>query len=498
MNFVTTKTAADTINTECLILGVFREKMIGETAKYIDKISKKSISKLITSGDIKTGLGSTKIINNLESVKAKRVLIVGLGNRDSFEADEYKKACESAMKSISGIKLNNFANYLIVEKVKDLNNYYKSRYFIEAYFSSIYQFNQLKTGKKNKISTPTKIIMGASNSGDSAKIKLGCEHGKSISVGVNIAKDLGNLPANICTPTYLANESKKLAKKYKKMSVKILNEGALKKLKMDSFLSVTAGSKEPAKMIVMEYKGAKKQRPHVLVGKGVTFDTGGISIKPSAKMDEMKYDMCGAATVIGVICAVAEMKLPINLNVVVPACENRPSSSATLPGDIVKSMSGQTIEILNTDAEGRLILCDALTYSERFNPKYIVDVATLTGACVVALGHIRTAIMSNNEELSNKLIDAADKASDKAWKMPMGNEYDIQLKSNFADMANIGSGYGGSITAACFLGRFTKNMKWAHLDIAGTAWKSGAQKGSTGRPVPMLSEFILNQSKKNS
>ena len=212
----------------------------------------------------------------------------------------------------------------------------------------------------------------------------------------------------------------------------------------------------------------------------------------------MKYDMCGAATVIGAICAVAEMKLPINLNVVVPACENRPSSSATLPGDIVKSMSGQTIEILNTDAEGRLILCDALTYSERFNPKYIVDVATLTGACVVALGHIRTAIMSNNEDLSNNLMDAADKASDKAWKMPMGSEYDNQLKSNFADMANIGSGYGGSITAACFLGRFTKNMKWAHLDIAGTAWKSGAQKGSTGRPVPMLSEFIINQSKKNS
>ena len=326
MNFVTTKTAADTINTECLILGIFRGKMIGETAKYIDKNSKKSISKLIASGDIKTGLGNTKIINNMEGVKAKRVLIVGLGSQESFGADEFKKSCESAMNSISGIKLNNFANYLIIEKVKSTNNYYKSRYFVEAYFSSIYQFDQLKTGKKNKISTPAKIIMGISNSGDSEKIKLGCEHARSISVGVNIAKDLGNLPANICTPTYLANQSKKFAKRYKKMSVKILNEGTLKKLKMNSFLSVTAGSKEPAKMIVMEYKGAQKQRPYVLVGKGVTFDTGGISIKPSAKMDEMKYDMCGAATVIGAICAVAEMKLPINLNVVVPACENRPSS----------------------------------------------------------------------------------------------------------------------------------------------------------------------------
>ncbi len=328
-------------------------------------------------------------------------------------------------------------------------------------------------------------------------MKLGCKHAEAIGSGIEIAKDLGNLPANICTPTYLAKESQKIAKKYNNLSTRILNESALKKLKMNSFLSVTAGSKEPAKLIVMQYKGAKLEKPFILVGKGVTFDTGGISIKPSAAMDEMKFDMCGAASVIGTINAVAKMKLPINLTVIVPACENRPSSTATLPGDIIKSMSGQTIEILNTDAEGRLILCDALTYAERFKPKYIIDVATLTGACVIALGHHRTAIMSNNDELSNKIMNAGDRSMDQGWKMPMGIEYETQLKSNFADIANIGGRYGGSITAACFLGKFTKKMKWAHLDIAGTAWKSGSKKGSTGRPVSMLTDFMINQSRLN-
>jgi len=263
---------------------------------------------------------------------------------------------------------------------------------------------------------------------------------------------------------------------------------------MHSLLSVTAGSKEPAKLIIMHYNGAGSKPPLVLVGKGVTFDTGGISIKPSAAMDEMKYDMCGAATAIGTMAVIAKLQLPINLKIVVPACENRPSSTATLPGDIVKSMSGKTIEILNTDAEGRLILCDALTYAERFKPEYIIDIATLTGACVIALGHHRTAIMSNDEKLSDLLSMAGEKSLDRAWKMPMGSEYEAQLKSNFADLANIGGRDGGMITAACFLGKFTKNMKWAHLDIAGTAWVSGAKKGSTGRPVPLLSEFIIQQS----
>ena len=494
MNYVTSLKSASEVKTDCLIIGVFNKNNLGIAAKNINDVSENIITKLCKSGDIDTAIGSTKIIHSAKNIKADRLLIVGLGDKDSFGHDEFRRVNQAAMNAIKNIKLTNFANYLFLDEALNTKDYYKGRHFIESYFSSIYQFDQLKTGIKKINPIIKKIIIGISSKNNSEKVKLGCTHGQAISLGSKIAKDLGNLPANVCTPSYLAKESKKFAKIYKKLSVKILNESMLKKLKMNSFLSVTAGSKEPAKLIEMHYKGAKNQKSHVLVGKGITFDTGGISIKPSAAMDEMKYDMCGAATVIGTIIAIAEMNLPVNLSVIVPACENRPSSTATLPGDIVKSMSGQTIEILNTDAEGRLVLCDALTYARRFKPKYIVDVATLTGACVIALGHHRTAIMSNSDELSDELMNAGDKSNDLCWKMPMGREYEMQLNSNFADMANIGGRYGGSITAACFLGKFTRNMKWAHLDIAGTAWTSGAKKGSTGRPVPLLSQFILNQS----
>jgi leucyl aminopeptidase len=292
---------------------------------------------------------------------------------------------------------------------------------------------------------------------------------------------------------YLARTAKKLASGNGKLTTKVLSEADMKRLGMGSLLSVTAGSTEPAKLIVMKYKNAGSSRPYVLVGKGVTFDTGGISLKPGAGMDEMKYDMCGAASVIGTMAAISRMQLPINVNVVVPAVENMPSSTATKPGDIVKSMSGQTIEVLNTDAEGRMILCDALTYSKRFKPEAIIDVATLTGACVVALGHHRSAIYANNDDLQDELFAAGKTSEDIGWPMPMGPQYAAQLKSNFADMANIGGGGGGSVTAACFLGKYTDGMNWAHLDIAGVAWKSGAQKGATGRPVPMLSEFLLSR-----
>ncbi len=279
-----------------------------------------------------------------------------------------------------------------------------------------------------------------------------------------------------------------------KLTTRILNEAEMKRLRMGSLLSVTAGTDEPAKLIVMQYKNGGSEKPVVLVGKGVTFDSGGISLKPGPAMDEMKFDMCGAAGVIGTMAAVVKMRLPINLVVVVPAVENLPSGNATKPGDIVTSMSGQTIEVLNTDAEGRLILCDALTYSKRFNPAIIIDVATLTGACVVALGAHRTGVMSNSDDLRNELVAAGEQAEDLAWPLPLGEDYAAQLKSNFADMANIGGPGGGAVTAGCFLGKFTDGMTWAHMDIAGTAWKSGAQKGATGRPVPLLSEMLLARS----
>jgi len=309
-----------------------------------------------------------------------------------------------------------------------------------------------------------------------------------------LARDLGNQPANVCTPTYLANTAKALAREHRSIRTRILNEADCRKLRMGSFLSVTAGSEEPARLIVLEYHGAGRGKaPVALVGKGVTFDTGGISLKPPAAMDEMKFDMCGAASVFGTFKAVAELELPVNLVGVVPACENMPSGVATKPGDIVKSMSGQTIEVLNTDAEGRLILCDAITYARRFKPAVVIDIATLTGACVIALGNLLSGLFSNDEGLSDALEAAGKRAEDRAWPMPVGEEYAEGLKSNFADFANVAGREGGAVTAACFLAKFTDGLKWAHLDVAGTAYQAGSQKSATGRPVPLLVDFLINQ-----
>ena len=308
-------------------------------------------------------------------------------------------------------------------------------------------------------------------------------------------RTLGNLPGNICTPTYLAAKALALGKAHKSIKTTVLEEKDMQKLGMGSFLSVTRGSEQPAKLITMEYAGAAKtQKPIVLVGKGITFDSGGISLKPGAEMDEMKYDMCGAASVLGTMQAIAEMGLKLNVVGVIPTCENMPSGTATKPGDIVTRMSGQTIEILNTDAEGRLILCDALTYSKKFNPDTVIDIATLTGACVIALGHVASGMFANEDELAKELIAAGEQSHDRIWQLPLWDDYQPLLDSNFADMANIGGRAGGTITAACFLSRFTKEYRWAHLDIAGTAWKSGKQKGATGRPVPLLTQYLINRS----
>jgi leucyl aminopeptidase len=332
--------------------------------------------------------------------------------------------------------------------------------------------------------SPTKALLKAA------------KEGQSIGSGMNIARELGNLPGNICTPSYLANQAKDLARKYLSLSASIVEEKKMRELGMGSFLSVTAGTDQPAKLIVLEYQGTdKKTKPHALVGKGITFDSGGISLKPGGGMDEMKFDMCGAASVFGAMNAIAELKLAVNVVAVVAAAENMPSSNATKPGDVVTSMSGQTIEVLNTDAEGRLVLCDALTYAERFKPQSVIDIATLTGACVVALGKHASALYSNQDDFAEVLLEAGKEVGDKAWHMPLWDEYQAQLHSNFADIANIGGPGGGSITAACFLSRFAKNMRWAHLDVAGTAWDSGANKGATGRPVALLTKYLINQSK---
>jgi leucyl aminopeptidase len=351
----------------------------------------------------------------------------------------------------------------------------------------------MKSSRQDSQPALERIGLALADKRDRDAATRGAAHGDAIATAMTLARDLGNLPPNVCTPTYLARAAQQLARDLKNVSTKIVNEPEMKRLGMNALLSVTAGASEPAKLIVMQYKGAARQAPIVLVGKGITFDTGGISLKPGPGMDEMKYDMCGAASVIAALSVIARLGLPLNVTAIVPACENVPSGTATLPGDIVKSMSGQTIEILNTDAEGRLILCDALTYARRFKPALVVDVATLTGACVIALGHHLTAIMSNDDKLAGQLAEAGAAADDRGWHMPLSEEFERQLKSNFADFANVGGREGGAITAACFLGKFTEGMRWAHLDIAGTAWRSGMRKGATGRPVPLLSEFLLRQ-----
>ena len=492
MKYFATTSAASRRAVDCVIVGVYNRGGLSAGAEDINAASGSALRNLIKSGDLSSDPGRCTILTGLAGVRAGRIAVVGLGKRTDLDVTVYRKSLTAAIKALDGSKTRQILNSLTLEPVRDSSPYYLARYSVETVADVLYRFSETKSKRAKKPMPLTALGHSIAKRGDAAKSGRGAEHGDAIANGVRLAKDLGNLPSNICTPSYLARTARKLAAGNGRLTTRVLNEAEMKKLGMGSLLSVTAGAVEPGKLIVMQYKGGSGA-PIVLVGKGVTFDTGGISLKPGAGMDEMKFDMCGAASVIGTMSAIARMKLAINLTVIVPAVENMPSGSATKPGDIVKSMSGQTIEVLNTDAEGRLILCDALTYARRFKPAAVIDVATLTGACVIALGHHRTAIYANDDALRNEVFAAGDQADDTGWPMPMDARYTAQLKSNFADMGNIGGPAGGSVTAACFLGKFTDGMTWAHLDIAGTAWKSGAQKGATGRPVPMLSEFLLSR-----
>jgi leucyl aminopeptidase len=495
MNYFTTTASATRLASNCIIIGTYERGKLGIATEEIDSATGGKIANMIRQGDVSTQLGSCSVLRDLDGVKAKRVLLVGLGSPANFGVSQYRKAVAAAVAAVRHSKINDITNYLALEDVQGTSPYYLARYTVETIGNALYKFDAMKSGSKKHGMPLKKISIALEKRGDAKQVTLGCQHADAIVAGMSLAKDLGNLPPNVCTPSYLARTAQQLAKKHRNLDTRVLNEAEIKRLGMHSFLSVTNGTSEPAKLIVMKYKGTTKQQPAVLVGKGITFDAGGISLKPGLGMDEMKYDMCGAASVMATIATVAQLKLPINLNVVIPTCENLPSSTATRPGDIVKSMSGQTIEILNTDAEGRLILCDALTYARRFKPETIIDVATLTGACVIALGHHRTAIMSNDDGLTEEIRASGVAADDRGWPMPMADEYESELKSNFADFANIGGREGGAITAACFLSKFTKDLRWAHLDIAGTAWRSGGQKGGTGRPVPMLTELMLRRAR---
>ncbi|MBS1131375.1 MAG: aminopeptidase Metallo peptidase family [Proteobacteria bacterium] len=480
----------------CVVVGVFESRKMTLPAELLDKASGGYISDIVRRGDMEGKAGSTLLLHSVPSTLCDRILLVGLGKEKDFREKEFASAIRTAVKVLNETGAFDASIFLTELPVRKRSIAWRVRQTAMIALDATYKFDQFKS-KKEEIRRPLrKLTISVERRNELAPAEEALAQGLAIAEGMAMAKTLGNLPPNICHPTYLAEQAQAMAEEFK-LGCEILDRAEMEKLGMHSLLSVARGSHQPPKLIVLTYKGARaSEKPIVLVGKGVTFDTGGISLKPGAEMDEMKYDMCGAASVLGTMQAVARMALPINLTVVVPATENMPGGNATRPGDIVTSMSGQTIEILNTDAEGRLILCDALTYAERFEPDTVIDVATLTGACVVALGSIATGLFANKDALARDLLDAGEDANDRGWHMPLWDDYQELLKSPFADMANIGGRWGGAISAACFLSRFTKKFDWAHLDIAGTAWKSGADKGATGRPVPMLAYYLLQRAGK--
>lgn len=488
-----TKNSAATLKTGCIVVGVFENKKLTSAAQQLN--TKGEIDAVIKSGDMTGKIGSSLLLRAVNGVTAERVLLVGLGDDPKKVSEKAViSAIQSAAKQLNGLAASDITVALPLAFERDIA--WNINQVVMYLRESIFRTDEYKS-KKDPIAANIKKIAIAVDSSEEKVAKIALTNSIALANGMELTKQLGNSPANYCTPTHLANTAKKIAADFK-MTVEVLDRKQIQALKMNSFLSVTAGTVEPPKFIVLKHMGGKaKDAPVVLVGKGITFDSGGISLKAGAGMDEMKYDMGGAGSVLGTMRAIGEMKLKLNVIAVIPTCENMPSGTATRPGDIVTSMSGQTIEVLNTDAEGRLILCDALTYVERFKPAAVIDVATLTGAIITALGYHTTGLFTRHDaahdQLAEELLSAGKQVSDAAWRMPIGDLYNEQLKSNFADIANIGGPSAGSITAACFLERFTKKYTWVHLDIAGTAWKSGAAKGSTGRPVPLLTTFLMNR-----
>ncbi len=479
------------LKSDCIVVGVFDGGKLSKAAQALDKAANRALSGLVARGDMKGKPASTVIMHGVPGIAAGRVMLVGLGKAGELNDRICVDILYAVFEVLKATPAKDAALYLTDETLGP-SAAWVIRQAAFAAARSTYHADRLKS--KPAKPAALKHVTFATLGKPAGELKTVLDQAAATAHGMNLAKDLGNLPGNVCTPSYLAKQAQELAKVHKSIKTTVLEEKDMQKLGMGSLLSVTRGSEEPAKLITLEYHGGdKKQRPIALVGKGITFDSGGISLKPGAEMDEMKFDMCGAASVLGTIQAIAEMGLALNVVGIIPSCENLPSGAATKPGDIVTSMSGQTIEILNTDAEGRLILCDALTYAAKFHPDTVIDIATLTGACVIALGHVASGMFSNQEDLARELVVASNESHDRIWQLPLWDDYQSQLDSNFADMQNIGGRPAGTITAACFLARFTKDYRWAHLDVAGTANISGKKKGSTGRPVPLLTQYLINR-----
>jgi leucyl aminopeptidase len=496
--------APEKAKTGCLVLAVFaggnpahgapaREgaPVLTRAAQLADRAAKGALRRVLAQGDLAGKAGSTLLLQKIPGLVAERVLLVSLGERGDFGVTAFRKAVRGVATALKGIGARDAALYVTDLVVRGRGLPWAVRNAALGLREAFYRFDQLKTQKKPSAPALAAVTLAIAGAPVTLQAQAALKEAVATADGADLARTLGNLPPNVCTPAYLADEAKKLARQFG-LGIEVLERREMEKLGMGALLAVTRGSHQPPKLIVLRYAGAgKKKRPLVLVGKGITFDSGGISLKPAPEMDEMKYDMSGAGSVLGTIRALAGMRAPVNVIGVVPSCENMPGGAGSRPGDVVTTLSGQTVEILNTDAEGRLILCDALSYAERFDPEAVVDIATLTDACVIALGHVATGLFANDQKLADEIRAAGEDAWDRVWQMPLWEDYQEQLRSNFADMANIGGRPAGSITAACYLARFTRKLRWAHLDIAGTAWRSGREKGSTGRPVPLLVRLAL-------
>ena len=482
---------AETVETPCVVVGVFDERMLSTAAQRIDAAAGGAITRLLESNDLSGKPGTTQPLFGLAGVKAARVLVVGLGDAKKFDAARYAKANVDATRALKGLPIDSAVSYLAELDVPGKDLAWKLRTAALASDAQAYKYTTTFKPREKSSRPELHALAFAASAGSDASV---LEHATAIAKGVRFARELGNLPPNICTPAYLAGEAHQLAKDHPGVICEVLEEEAMYKLGMGALLGVAQGSANKPRLIVLEWKGGgADEKPYALVGKGVTFDTGGISIKPSAGMEEMKFDMCGAAGVLGAFLTAVELRLKLNLVCVVPAVENMPGSNAQRPSDVVTTMSGQTVEVLNTDAEGRLILCDALTYVQKYNPQTIIDVATLTGACVVALGKHASGLMTQDDSLADELLAAGQATLDRAWRLPLWDDYQSQLETGYADIANIGGKYAGAITAGCFLARFTEGFRWAHLDIAGSAWDEGRKGSATGRPVPLLVQYLLDR-----
>ncbi|WP_336368544.1 leucyl aminopeptidase [Marinobacter sp. C2H3] len=497
MNFSLTSKAIETTKADCLVIGVPEKGKWADSATAVDAALGGLVKRLQGAGDITGKLASTGVFP-LQDAPWARLLVVGTGKDAERTPAAFRKLVTAALATLKDGPSKSALLALADTPVSAADDLGSEPALLQVtgrlLEEQFYTFTDFKSDKPDARKL-TKVAVACGDAGKASKaaFQLGLATGQ----GMNYARDLGNTPPNVCNPVWLAHQAERMAKDYDCIKTDVIDEKQMAKLGMNTILAVGKGSTEPPRLIVMEYRGGKaKDKPYVLVGKGITFDTGGISLKPGEAMDEMKYDMGGSASVFGTMKVLAETRPAINVVAVVAAAENMPDGGAARPGDIVTTLSGMTVEILNTDAEGRLVLCDALTYVKQFDPAAVVDMATLTGACIIALGHHASGLLSNNDELANELLAAGERTGDRAWRLPLWDDYQSQLDSNFADMANIGGRPAGTITAACFLSRFAKDYRWAHLDIAGTAWVSGKAKGATGRPVPLLVDYLMSHVRK--